>query len=86
MKSCWFAAIACGMVAAFTSVAWAAGDPAAQLGFSAPVAAAMHGIDAERIRAHVRFLADDLLEGRGTGARGGDIGHVISPPNSRWMV
>jgi Zn-dependent M28 family amino/carboxypeptidase len=34
---------------------------------------ALQGIDAERIRAHVRFLADDLLEGRGTGARGGDI-------------
>lgn len=35
--------------------------------------AAMNGIDAEKIRAHVRFLASDLLEGRGTGARGGDI-------------
>src|SRR5262249_54034335 len=34
---------------------------------------AMDGVDAERIRAHVKFLADDLLEGRGTGARGGDI-------------
>ena len=33
----------------------------------------MRGIDAERVRAHVRFLSDDLLEGRGTGARGGDI-------------
>jgi len=33
----------------------------------------MQGIDAQRIRAHVRFLADDLLEGRGTGTRGGDI-------------
>jgi hypothetical protein len=43
--------------------AWAAPD----------AAAAMRSIDAEHIRAHVRFLADDLLEGRGTGARGGDI-------------
>src|SRR5689334_16674513 len=25
------------------------------------------------LKAHIRFLADDLLEGRGTGARGGDI-------------
>ena len=33
----------------------------------------MNSIDPERIRAHVRFLADDLLEGRGTGQRGGDI-------------
>jgi Zn-dependent M28 family amino/carboxypeptidase len=30
-------------------------------------------IDKEKIRAHVKFLASDLLEGRGTGARGGDI-------------
>jgi len=35
--------------------------------------AAMQKIDPERIRTHVRFLADDLLEGRGTGQRGGDI-------------
>jgi Zn-dependent M28 family amino/carboxypeptidase len=27
----------------------------------------------EKIRAHVKFLASDLLEGRGTGQRGGDI-------------
>src|ERR1035438_7112143 len=31
------------------------------------------GISAERIREHTRFLASDLLEGRGTGARGGEI-------------
>ena len=48
-------------------------DPAAALGLPADVAAAMRGIDAERIRAHVRYLSDDLLEGRGTGTRGGDI-------------
>jgi Zn-dependent M28 family amino/carboxypeptidase len=30
-------------------------------------------IDPEKIRAHVKFLANDLLEGRGTGQRGGDI-------------
>jgi len=35
--------------------------------------AAMQKIDPEQIRAHVRFLAHDLLEGRGTGQRGGDI-------------
>src|SRR5260370_21188295 len=29
--------------------------------------------DAEKIRATVKFLASDLLEGRGTGQRGGDI-------------
>src|SRR2546427_1624808 len=35
--------------------------------------AAMETINPERIRAHVRFLAHDLLEGRGTGQRGGDL-------------
>src|SRR6266481_1197711 len=34
---------------------------------------AMETISPERIRAHLRFLAHDLLEGRGTGQRGGDI-------------
>src|ERR1700730_2018506 len=31
------------------------------------------GIDAEKIRAHVKFLSSDLLEGRGMGQRGSDI-------------
>lgn len=30
-------------------------------------------VDGEKIRAHVRFLSDDLLEGRGPGTRGGAI-------------
>src|SRR5437870_11987720 len=34
---------------------------------------ALGKIDPEHIRAHVRFLSHDLLEGRGTGQRGGDI-------------
>lgn len=34
---------------------------------------AMAGINPENIRWHVKFLAHDLLEGRGTGQRGGDI-------------
>ncbi len=46
---------------------------AARLALPAPAARAMRSIDAERIRAHVRFLADDLLEGRGTGTRGGEL-------------
>ncbi len=29
-------------------------------------------IDAEKIRAHVKYLASDELEGRGTGQKGGD--------------
>ena len=38
-----------------------------------PAIAALEKIDPEKIRAHVRFLSHDLLEGRGTGQRGGDI-------------
>jgi Zn-dependent M28 family amino/carboxypeptidase len=34
---------------------------------------AAEAIDPQRIREHVRFLSHDLLEGRGTGQRGGDI-------------
>ena len=37
-----------------------------------PLRAVVHA-DPEKIRAHVKFLASDLLEGRGTGQRGGDI-------------
>lgn len=76
MKSYVASIIACA--AASVLVQGAAGQTptpsaALQLGLPAGVSAAMRGVDAERIRAHVRFLADDLLEGRGTGERGGDI-------------
>ncbi len=37
------------------------------------VKAAAASIDGEKIRAHVRFLADDLLEGRGPGLRGSEL-------------
>ena len=36
-------------------------------------AAAMHDVIDDHIRADIKFLSSDLLEGRGTGARGGDI-------------
>ncbi|HWZ30285.1 MAG TPA: M28 family peptidase [Bryobacteraceae bacterium] len=35
--------------------------------------AQMTEISGQRMRAHVKFLASDLLEGRGVGARGGDL-------------
>src|SRR5205807_6534339 len=38
-----------------------------------PIKAVEGAIDPEKIRAHVRFLADDLLEGRYPGLRGGDL-------------
>ncbi len=53
-----------------------AADPiaaATAAGLPQAVATAAAGIDAEHIRSHVRFLSSDLLEGRGTGSRGGDI-------------
>ena len=34
---------------------------------------ALQGIGATAIRAHVKFLGDDLLEGRGTATRGHDL-------------
>ncbi len=34
---------------------------------------AIHAVQAERIRADVKYLASDALEGRGTGTRGGDL-------------
>src|SRR5260370_23824318 len=40
---------------------------------SLPVLAQDAAISAERIREHTRFLSCDLLEGRGTGTRGGQL-------------
>lgn len=34
---------------------------------------AMNGIDSEKIRATVKYLSDDALQGRGTGQKGGDM-------------
>ncbi len=47
----------------------------ARFGSHLPPAAinAMQSIRPENIETHVRFLSDDLLEGRGTGQRGGDV-------------
>jgi len=45
------------IIMALSTVAWAQGV----------------GISGERIRAHVKFLSSDLLEGRGVAVRGGDL-------------
>ncbi len=49
--------------------------PESRFGSHLPPAAiaALQGIRPDNIEAHVRFLSHDLLEGRGTGQRGGDI-------------
>ena len=50
-----------------------AADDLSSIGLPPQAVIAMRGIDAGRIRAHVKFLADDLLEGRGPGTRGGEL-------------
>ena len=50
-----------------------AGIAAAQNQVDAKLKAAEASIDGEKIRAHVKFLSDDLLEGRGPGLRGAEI-------------
>ena len=62
------------MVGAICAVAASRrGEPPTPVRLSGSAIAALQKIDPERIRAHVRFLSHDLLEGRGTGQRGGDI-------------
>src|SRR5713226_3848686 len=58
-----------------TRVEYAAAQrrPTAAPGKAPAPQAALPEIGKEKIRAHVKFLASDLLEGRGTGQRGGDI-------------
>src|SRR5258705_11776888 len=47
--------------------------PAIPHRLASPAIAAMQAIRPENIETHVRFLSHDLLEGRGTGQRGGDL-------------
>jgi len=48
-------------------------NPPASAHLPGAAIAVLEKIDPEHIRAHVRYLSLDLLEGRGTGQRGGDI-------------
>jgi Zn-dependent M28 family amino/carboxypeptidase len=59
-----------GTVAVSTS---AASSMPSGLGIPPAAIDAAASINPEFLRAHVRFLSHDLLEGRGTGQRGGDI-------------
>src|ERR1017187_4462191 len=71
------------MIAALSLMVWAEGGaapaPAAAkrdavlVRLPSAAFAAMETVNPEHIRWHVRFLSHDLLEGRGTGQRGGDI-------------
>ncbi len=76
-----------GLIVIFGAIAWPAGSasptPAAiptpskhdavSVHLPSAAFAALETIDPEHIRWHVRFLSHDLLEGRGTGQRGGEI-------------
>ncbi|HEV8198598.1 MAG TPA: hypothetical protein VGS03_01100, partial [Candidatus Polarisedimenticolia bacterium] len=44
-------------------------------GFTAPVGIqpVLDQVDQDRMRADLKFLSDDLFEGRGTGQRGGEL-------------
>src|SRR3954466_4235848 len=69
-------ALACTILVALSFVYAArksSGAPSASAHLPPAAVSALQKIDPEHIRAHVRFLSHDLLEGRGTGQRGGDI-------------
>ena len=70
-----FLAGMCFVPAASIAMAQEAGAGAVPViaGLPAGARAAAAGIDGEKIRAHVRFLSLDLLEGRGPGTRGGEL-------------
>src|ERR1700743_1060745 len=55
------------VIVSFAAVAYA------QQGLPAGAEKAMNSIDSEKIRASVKYLADDKLQGRGTGQKGGDM-------------
>jgi Zn-dependent M28 family amino/carboxypeptidase len=73
MKFYRVAALVLGLGAGFLVGLARAADIGPQLGLAPNVTASMQGIDAHRIAEHVRFLSNDLLEGRAPGTRGGDI-------------
>jgi pectin methylesterase-like acyl-CoA thioesterase len=64
-------ALAFGLLAATQASAQQTGATVPDVpGLPTAARAAAASIDAEKIRAHVRFLSLDLLEGRGPGTRG----------------
>jgi Zn-dependent M28 family amino/carboxypeptidase len=74
-----------GVIATLSLMGWAEGGPApvpapavakrdaVSVRLPGAAFAAMQTINPEHIRWHVRYLSHDLLEGRGTGQRGGDV-------------
>ncbi len=64
------------MVAAVEPSSMCAQDAHPELGPSAQEQHAAERIDASSLRSHIRFLADDLLEGRGPGSRGDQLAQL----------
>lgn len=78
MRKGLLAALVCVLVTAFiSSEAWTqrkhSRRAAASGALSAGAMSAMHEVNDARIKADIRFLSSDALEGRGTGTRGGDL-------------
>ena len=69
--SCALIALVC--VSTKTNPAAGQGKTAAQAKKSPVTDAPLPQVDKEKIRAHVKYLSSDELEGRGTGQRGGDL-------------
>lgn len=66
------------LIVSLTLPGWAegaagGGSKAPSVRLPGPAYAALETISPDHIRWHVRFLSHDLLEGRGTGQRGGDL-------------
>jgi Zn-dependent M28 family amino/carboxypeptidase len=73
--------ISAGLMVCVSLLVWAEGEAGGSKGAKSapsvrlpgPAFVALETITPEHIRWHVRYLSHDLLEGRGTGQRGGDI-------------
>jgi Zn-dependent M28 family amino/carboxypeptidase len=74
-KSVFIVALAAGSVLLWAEggASGAKGEKTVSVRLPGAAFAALETINPEHIRWHVRFLSHDLLEGRGTGQRGGDI-------------
>lgn len=73
VSACLIACMSAAVWADGASGADGGGRGAASVRLPGPAFVALNTISPEHIRWHVRFLSHDLLEGRGTGQRGGDL-------------
>ena len=69
----WLAGLACVVIVAVLSAQDRPGSPRPLVSPGGGGGPALDEIQADQIAAHLRFLADDLLEGRAPSTRGGDL-------------